>query len=133
MKLVYSLQAYSYLPVASESTVTWTVKIENVCINAVFDALSAFSTITTSVAGATTSQAFTDVKDSISKTYDTTAISYAVTSNDPVVTSGPLKGTTFCGSRSYAITETASCAALTLTYNTSPYYPILNLVSTDPT
>jgi hypothetical protein len=80
MKLVYSLQAYSYSTVASESTVTWTVNIENACFYSVLDALSAFTTITTSVAGATTTQAFTDVKDSISKTYDTTATSYAVTS-----------------------------------------------------
>jgi hypothetical protein len=113
---------------------TWTVQIMNTCVNSVLDEISAFATMTTSVAGATITQAFTNVKDSISKTYDTTATSYAVTSNGPpVVTSGPLKGTTFCGLRSYVITGGASCAALTLTYNASPYYPVLNLVSTDPT
>jgi hypothetical protein len=57
--------------------------------------------MTTSVsAGTATTQAFTDVKDSRSKTNDATATSYAVTSNGPpVATSGPLKGTQLCGLR----------------------------------
>jgi hypothetical protein len=57
--------------------------------------------MTTSVsAGTATTQAFTDVKDSRSKTNDATATSYAVTSNGPPVAySGPLKGTQLCGLR----------------------------------
>ena len=130
MTLVYSFTSYSYATVAIDSTVTWTVKIEGPCVNSVLDAISDFATMTSSVIGATITQAFTNVKDSISKTFDATDTSYEVTSNGPVVTTGPLKGTTFCGSRSYAITGAASCAALTLTYNAVPYYPVLNLAPT---
>ena len=131
MTLVYSFTSYSYATVAIDSTVTWTVKIEGPCVNSVLDAISDFATMTSSVIGATFMQAFTNVKDSISKTFDATDTSYEVTSNGPVVTTGPLKGTTFCGSRSYAITGAASCAGLSLEYNTSPYYPILKLKTTD--
>lgn len=130
MTLVYSLTSYSYATVAIDSTVTWTVQIKSPCVISVLDAISNFATMTTSVIGATITQAFTNVKDSISKTYDATNTSYEVTSNGPVVTTGPLKGTTLCGSRSYAITGAASCAALTLTYNAAPYYPVLNLAPT---
>ncbi len=85
--------------------------------------------MTTSIlAASVTTQAFTDTKDSTSVSLDAAAASYSVTSNGPpVVTSGPLKGTSYCGPRSYAITGPASCAALTLTYNAFPFYPILNL------
>ena len=69
MTLVYSLTSYTYTTVPSDSTVTWTVKIENTCVNAVLDLISDFETMTTSVSAATTiTQAFTDVKDSISIT-----------------------------------------------------------------
>ena len=89
--------------------------------------------MTTSILAASpTTQAFSDTKDSTSVSLDATATSYAVTSNGPpVVTSGPLKGTSCCGTRSYAINGPPSCVALTLTYNASPYYPILNLSTTN--
>ena len=53
MTLVYSLTSYTYTTVASDSTVTWTVRIDNTCVNAVLDAIGAFATMTTSVEGAT--------------------------------------------------------------------------------
>ena len=127
MTLVYSLTSYSYATVAIDSTVTWTVQIKNQCYVSVLDPISTFATMTTSVIGATVTQAFTNVKDSISKTFDATDTSFEVSSNVPFVITGPLKGTTFCGSRLYAITGAAPCAALTLTYNAAPYYPVLNL------
>ena len=53
MTLVYSLTSYTYATVASDNTVSWTIQIENTCFYAVLDAISAFATMTTTVAGAT--------------------------------------------------------------------------------
>ena len=49
MTLVYTLLVYTYPAVTSDSTVTWTVRIDNACDNTILDSIGAFATMTTSV------------------------------------------------------------------------------------
>ena len=88
----------------TNSDVIWSVTILDGCLSTILSTFPVLSAMTTNFGSATaTLQAFTDISDSVSLSYDTTLSLYTITSNSPIVTSGPGKGSTTCGSRSYVI------------------------------
>ena len=136
MILVYSLNSYTYPTVAKDESKTWTVTFQSACAISTIQALSTFTTMTNAVAGSSICQPFSDVQDSASQTYDVTPLTYTVTSftstSSVAVTAGPVKGTTYCGARAYTITGPTPCNALTISTNTTPFYPYLVLAPTLP-
>ena len=105
----------------TDSTVTWQITIVDPCTTTVIDNFDTLGSMSVYVLGASQYQPFTDVKDSISVAWDSyyAGNTQSYTVNAPIAPSasfssaaysGPVVGTTTCGTRTYQ----TNCAYLTV-------------------